>query len=477
MVFSTTVFMFVFLPLALLIYYLLRSRWQRNLFLALASVFAYTWGDPASLVVLALSILVNWVVAPKVAPDRPQRSRKAWLVTGLVFNVGMLAVFKYASMAVGGLNAAFRLALPMPQLLLPLGISYFTFMAISYLMDVYRGIEPPQRSLLNVCLYLSLFTKIVQGPIVRYQTFAPQIENRQESLSDFTEGARRFMVGLAKKVIIADGLALMVNHAYALPNDGLSTGVAWFGAIFFHVQVFYDFVGYSDMAIGLSRMFGFHFLENFNYPMLAKSVSDFWRRWHISLSTWFRDYVFFPLGGSRVKSKLRLAFNMLVVWSLTGLWHGANWGFLLWGFGFAVVLIMERFTGLNKWMEKRWIGYVYSNLVVVIITVFLSTTMYTAADANTPALLGALQRLGAMFGIGATGLWDATAGMYVREYGVYMLLAVIFSMPVGEWMEQKLRIPHAVMETLRAVGVACAFIVSLTFIAMGGYNPYVYVNF
>ena len=464
MLFSNTVFLFLFLPLVLIIYYLLPGRTWRNVFLTLSSLFAYAWGEPSSLIVMLASVCVNHFVGLRLGMDQPQPTRKRFIRIGLVFNIGLLAAFKYAAFAASGLNAALGLALPVPQVMAPLGISYFTFMAISYVMDVYAGKEQPQRSLMNMAMYLSLFTKLPQGPIVQYASFPEQIDGRRETMSDFTAGARRFMVGLAKKIIIADNLALMVNHAYGLPDDGLSVGVAWIASVFFHVQVFYDWVGYTDMALGLSQMFGFHFMENFNYPMLAKSVTDFWRRWHISLCMWFRNYLFFPLGGSRVKSKWRLAFNMLVVWLVTGLWHGATWSCVLWGLSFFMLLVLEKMTPFGKWIEKHWLGYVYSNVAVCIVTVVLRAVSVPSA----------LARIGAMFGAGATRLWDATASMYLREYGLFMAVAVLLSVPFGPWLEAKLHIPKAVSEPLRAVAVAVAFIIALSYMSMGSFSAFVY---
>ena len=473
MIFSQAVFLYIFFPLTLLLYFVaLRNREHRNVLLTIMSLFFYAWGEPVFVLVMLGSIVLNWYCGLKVDRSHPLAQRKRWVAISVIANLLILGGFKYLKFFMVNINWAFHLTLPTPEIALPLGISFFTFQAMSYVIDVYRGNGKAQKSLLDVCLYIAFFPGLIAGPIVRYETFAGQIEDRKETLSDFAEGARRFMVGLAKKVIIADNLALLVRHAYQIPGNELSVSVAWFAAIFAHVQVFFDFSGYSDMAIGLSRMFGFKLLENFHYPMLAKSVGDFWRRWHISLSTWFRDYVFFPLGGSRV-SKARLIFNMLILWSLTGLWHGADWNYLLWGLGFALIMILERFTGLGKWMEHHWVGYVYSNAVVCAITVLLATAM-NVKGATVPM---ALERMGVLFGIGANGLWDATATMYVREYGAYIFMAVIFSLPTGDFLQKKLHIPANIMEIFRALGLACALIVTVSYIAMGGFSPFVYANF
>lgn len=479
MVFSSTIFLFFFLPAVLLIYYLLRRRGHRNVFLTLVSLFFYAWGEPWFALVMMLSIMVNWLCGLHVDASHPQRERKTWVTLSVALNLLLLGAFKYLMFLMNNLNWAFGLHMPVPQIALPIGISFFTFQAMSYVIDVYRGDGAAQKSLLNVCLYVSFFPQLIAGPIVRYQTIADQIDGRVENLADFTEGARRFIVGLAKKVVLANNLALMVDHAYKLPGNGLSVGVAWMAAIFFHVQVFFDFSGYSDMAIGLGKMFGFHFLENFDYPMISRSITEFWRRWHISLGTWFRDYLFFPLGGSRVKSKWRLAFNMFVVWSLTGLWHGADWCFLAWGVAFFALLIAERLTGYGKWMEKHWIGHVYTNAAVVIVTVLLGSAMHTNLSTALPfeAITKATQRIGAMFGIGAASLWDATASMYAREYGVFMALAVICSLPVGKFIEHRFKLPAPVMQVGRAAGLLIAFVVTISYVVMGSYNPFIYFNF
>lgn len=467
MVFSSTIFLFFFLPIVTIIYYLLHGRSARNVFLTIVSLSFYAWGEPWFVLVMLLSITVNWLCGYKVDQTRGTPHSRCWLVGSVIFNIGLLGVFKYLMFIMENLNWAFGLHMPVPQIILPIGISFFTFQAMSYVIDVWRKDGDAQKSWLNVCLYIAFFPQLIAGPIVRYQTIADQIDGRVETLTDFTQGARRFMVGLAKKVIIANNLALMVDHAYQLPDDALSVGVAWIAATFYHVQVFFDFSGYSDMAIGMGNMFGFHFLENFNYPMLAKSVSDFWRRWHLSLSTWFRDYVFFPMGGSRVKSTWRLVFNMFVVWSLTGLWHGAKWSFLLWGVGFFVLLIVERLTPFGKWIEKHWFGYVYANAAVVIVTVMLRSN----------DLSSAMRRIGAMFGIGATGIWDSTATMYIREYGWFILASILCSLPTGAWLEKIIPLPKPVWEIVRAVGLVLVFGITLSYVIMGAFNPFIYFNF
>ena len=467
MVFSNSIFLFLFLPAVLAVYYLLRTRRQRNLFLMFASLVFYAWGEPWFVFVMLLSILVNWLGGLALDRRRSEPGRKkSMLVLLLVFNLGLLGVFKYLMFLMNSVNWAFGLNFPVPKIALPIGISFFTFQAISYIMDVYRGKAQVQKDFFNVCLYISLFPQLIAGPIVRYQTVADEIETRTENSSDFAEGCRRFLVGLCKKVLLANNLALLADSAFALPSGEITVSAAWLMAIAYLWQVYFDFSGYSDMAIGLGRMFGFHFLENFEFPMVCKTISEFWKRWHISLGSWFQDYLYFPLGGSRVKSKARLIFNMFMVWSLTGLWHGADWTYFVWGCGFWVFLVLERFF-YGKWMQEHFIGHIYALAAVTTITVII----------RSPSVPFALTVIRSMYGFAPGGIWNATSGMYLREYGWFVLAALVFSLPVGPAVQKLLHIPDKPMQVLRAVGIVCAFALSLTYVIMGGYNPFIYFNF
>ena len=469
MVFSSAAFLFLFLPIVLVGYYLV-ARWRKlgNLFLTLASLGFYAWGEPTFVFVMLLSITVNWALGLWVDRTRgdPRRAKGVIALTA-VFNLGLLGVFKYLMFLMESANWAFGLRLPVPQITLPIGISFFTFQAMSYVIDVYRGKGEVQKSWLNVCLYISFFPQLIAGPIVRYQTIAHEIEGRRENLTDFVEGVRRFMVGLCKKVILANNLGMMVDAAFALDSKNLSVVSAWLAACAYLMQVYYDFSGYSDMAIGLGRMFGFHFLENFNLPFLSKSVAEFWRRWHISLGTWFQDYLYFPLGGSRVKTRARLLFNMFMVWFLTGLWHGAAWTYALWGTGFFVMLAVERLSGLGKWMEKRPVGHFYAMLMVTVITV-----MIRSADLNNAWVF-----YGSMFGVNGARFLDDVAGIFIREYGWFFLAAVICGLPVRDFLKNRLRVPEGALEIGGAVGLLLLTAVSISYVAMGSYNPFIYFNF
>ena len=453
MIFSSASFLFAFLPCVAIVYYLLRSRTARHVFLTLVSLFFYAWGEPWFVLVMLLSIVINWFIALRIGAGE---HKKAWLVVGLVCDLGLLAVFKYLGFLMENVNWIFRLSLPVPQIVLPIGISFFTFQAISYIIDVYRGDGRVQKNLMNVCLYISFFPQLIAGPIVRYQTFDDQITTRRETLDDFCEGVRRFIVGLAKKVLLANNLAALADTAFAMKTTELSLVGTWLAAASYMLQLYFDFSGYSDMAIGLARMFGFHLLENFNLPFIARSIAGFWKRWHISLTSWFRDYLYFPLGGSRV-SKGRLLFNMGVVWVLTGFWHGAQWTYLAWGFLFFVLQAFERFSGAGKWLEKHRIGHLYVFLVVMIASVV----------SRADSIPHALDLYRSMFGLDGSAIFDDTARMFLREYGVFLAAGVLCCLPVPK------RIPDAV----RGVGLAVAGFVAITYVVMGSYNPFIYFNF
>ena len=359
MLFSSSVFLFLFLPGVLIVYYLLLRPWRQaqNIFLLLASLVFYAWGEPWFVLVMMLSIAVNYGFGLWVDRDGRRGGARLPVVLAVLFNLGILFVFKYLTFTLSILNRL-GAAFVIPGIELPIGISFFTFQALSYVLDVKRGRGQVQRSPLKVGLYISFFPQLIAGPIVKYETVADQIDHRRETWEDFSAGCARFIVGLGKKVLLSNQLALVADRAFLLEGaDKLTTSFAWLGALCYTLQIYYDFSGYSDMAIGLGKLFGFHFLENFQYPYLSQSVTEFWRRWHISLSTWFRDYVYFPLGGSRVSSRGKHIRNLFVVWLLTGIWHGANWTFLAWGLFYFVLLVLEKYGHLGRgWPEVcRWL--------------------------------------------------------------------------------------------------------------------------
>ena len=353
MLFSSLEFLFFFLPICIGGYYLLPRR-LKNAWLLAASLFFYAWGEPTFVAVMVASIVMNYLLALIIASSRlPQFWRRLALQGGIVMNLALIFVYKYANFATGVLREVFpslQGAIPQTSILLPIGISFFTFQALSYLVDVYRGI-PAQKNPVNLALYIALFPQLIAGPIVRYNTVAEQIVFRHESFDKFASGIGRFLIGFNKKMLLANFFAITADRFFAA--KGLSVCGAWLGAVAYTFQIFFDFSGYSDMAIGLGRMFGFEFLENFNYPYISRSITEFWRRWHMSLGSWFRDYLYFPLGGSRVDKRSRLVFNLSVVWLATGVWHGANWTFILWGVLYGVLIIGEKLSGWPKLVERR----------------------------------------------------------------------------------------------------------------------------
>ena len=472
MVFASKTFLYYYLPFVLVGYFLL-MRWRKasNLFLTVVSLGFYAWGEHKFVFVMMASIVVNWLMGLWVDREK-RRGRTGWAkgVVALmcVFNLGLLGVFKYLTFLMRSVRDWFGLGYVVPDILLPIGISFFTFQAMSYVIDVYRGKGQVQRNLINVCLYISFFPQLIAGPIVRYQTIANEISNRRENLTDFTEGCKRFMIGFCKKVILANQLGLMVDQVYALADPKRSVATAWLGALAYLLQVYTDFSGYSDMAIGLGRMFGFHFLENFDYPWLARSVTEFWRRWHISMCTWFRDYLYFPLGGSRVKSKWRLMFNIFMVWFCTGLWHGAAWTYVLWGLSFFAVQMFERFTGLGKWLDRHpFLGPVYMIVMVVFVTVLIRSESIGAAGRYYLSMLG----------IGKGGFCDPAAGALLREYWIFLLGGLVTGLPVARFLRDKVRVPEVPLQICGVVGLMAAMLVSISYLSVGAFNPFIYFNF
>ncbi len=470
MLFPSEEFLFVFLPVVLIVYYgiFIRFRKGKNVFLLIASLLFYAWGEPEYVYLMIAVILLNWLSGMLIGYYEDARAKaRAVMAATVAIDVAVLAYFKYTMFVLGNINHLFGARITIPEIALPIGISFFVFQAISYVVDVYRGDGEMQSNPLNVGLYIALFPQLIAGPIVRYQTVAEQIKSRRETFQGFGLGACRFMTGLAKKVIIANNMALIADAAFELVSGGeyrASVLMAWLGAIAYTFQIFFDFAGYSDMAIGLGRMFGFRFEENFRYPYVSGSVSEFWRRWHISLQTWFRDYVYFPLGGSRVKSKGRLVFNLFVVWMLTGIWHGAAWTFFLWGFLYFVLLTVEKLTGMSEKM-KGW-GHLY--------TLFFVTVGWVIFRSES--LGGMLTYLGAMFGRAGEGLWDAGALAYLNQSKFYLTAAVVCSTPVIANLDKKLK--TKVWWNIGYIfALAAIFVVTITFIFNQSYNPFIYFNF
>lgn len=469
MVFSSIIFLFFFFPAILLGYYLLHGhRKLQNVFLCVGSLVFYTWGEYKFVFVMMLCILLNWWFALQMEKhSETTEIKRIYMVLAVSVDIGILLVYKYLTFLVVNLNTLAGLELPVPDIALPIGISFFTFQALSYTIDVYRGAVPAQPNVVYVALYISLFPQLIAGPIVRYETIAAEIVDRRETWDDFAYGWRRFIIGLGKKTLLADNLARLVDmqfNAVAGWETATVSGL-WMGAIGYTLQIYYDFSGYSDMAIGLGRMFGFHFNENFLQPYQADSIQNFWRRWHISLSSWFRDYIYIPLGGNRGGVKRQL-FNLLVVWLLTGLWHGANWTFIAWGLAYFCLLAIERFTPLKKTRIFSRIKRPYTLLLV--------TLLWVLFRSDTLAL--AVSYIGGMFGLSALPLCNAATVALGRYYGAFIVTGGLLCVKWPETLRVKLTqtTPGILLQTFLLLMV---FVLSLASIANETYSPFIYFNF
>lgn len=474
MLFSSNIFLFAFLPGVLLLYYVLlrRNRSLQNVFLFLASLFFYAWGEPRFVLVMMLSIIVNWAFGLIVSRALDQcsinRARLA-VAADVVFNLIIIIIFKYLMFILDTINTITGAGISVPYIALPIGISFFTFQAISYVVDVYRGRGSAQRSVLDVGLYISFFPQLIAGPIVRYETVADQIHNRKETLDDFCSGIARFIIGFGKKIIIANNVALIADHAWTLnSSDSLSVDMAWLGAIAYSIQIFFDFSGYSDMAIGLGKMFGFHFLENFDYPYISRSATEFWRRWHMSLGSWFRDYVYFPLGGSRVRTSGRHIFNLFVVWLCTGIWHGANWTFILWGLMYFILLIFEKYTGFNSTGGK---GIDILKRVYLLFFVIIGWVLFRSETLGSAGMY-----YSSMFGLSGNPVFDGSFIEYLRQNLPYLVLGISFSTPIARTISGRIR-QSVASDILYAAGLTAILLISVSFLVKGSYNPFIYFNF
>ncbi len=466
MLFSSHEFLFLFLPATLFIYFVLlrRTRTLQNIFLTLASLFFYAWGEPAFVMVMILSIFFNWGLALLVDKFRKERIKVKMILFLMIFiNLSILGLFKYLSFTLDTVNDLFSSQIGVPQIMLPLGISFFTFQAISYVVDVYREHGEVQRNPLNVALYIAFFPQLIAGPIVRYETICEQIRNRRESMNDFSAGCTRFIIGLAKKMIIANNMAIVADAAFG-SQTGLSTSMAWVGALAYTFQIYFDFSAYSDMAIGLGRMFGFKFLENFNYPYISRSITEFWRRWHISLGTWFRDYVYIPLGGNRVHSQSRLVFNIFVVWLLTGIWHGANWTFIVWGLLYFVLLMLEKLTQLDKRLS-------YASYLTTFFFVMIGWVVFRA-----PNIQEAGNYIAIMFGYNQDNVQASMAPFYLRNYLGVFVCAIAFSFPLIPFLQRKFG-GCKIYNFAYGVSLIIIMLMALSCVFKGGHNPFIYSNF
>ena len=463
MVFSSVVFLFYYLPVVLAVYYL-APRKYRNLWLFAVNLVFYGWGEPIYILLMIFSVSLNYASGLLVARFRANDRKKAKtvLTVNTAVNLLLLVIFKYTDLLVNTLNQVLGTSLPAPGLALPIGISFYTFQSMSYPIDVYRGDAQPQRNFIKFGTFVSLFPQLIAGPIVRYKDIADQLDERRENMAQFSAGVQRFVIGLGKKVLLANNIGVLWDQ-YAAAPERTVVG-AWLGAVAFSLQLYFDFSGYSDMAIGLGRMLGFEFLENFHYPYISRSVTEFWRRWHISLGTWFRDYLYIPLGGNR-RGLSRQLVNILIVWALTGLWHGANWTFLLWGLYYAFFLILEKALLLKHLEKAPLLGHVYTVLVAVFGWMLFQIDSLKEVFAYWKAMIG----------VGAAGLVNAGDLFQMRSYGAVMLISLLASTPWGK--RQYDRLPPRWKDCLTPVLILTGLVLSTAYLVDATYNPFLYFRF
>lgn len=494
MTFSSVSFLFYFLPAVLILYYLFYfSRTLKNLVLLICSLVFYTWGEPKYILLLIGSILGNYVLGLLVNQVRKRKhAGKFWFIVAMVFNLGTLFVFKYLTFVSKNLNYATQGHIEIVNIALPIGISFFTFQAMSYIIDVYRKDAKVQTNLFNLALYLSFFPKLTQGPVMKYETFEPQIMERRETLRKFSSGACFFIVGLGKKILLANNMAIVADRVFEIHKmGGMPVSLAWLGAIAYTFQIYFDFSGYSDMAIGLGLMFGFKMDKNFEYPYISKSISEFWRRWHISLGKWFREYLYFPLGGSRVINKDIMIRNLAIVWLATGIWHGANWTFLVWGILNFIFIALEKMFHFEKSRVPNFLRHIYAMFVIIIGWVIFRSNSIGEAGSY----------IGCMFNFIGNGFLSDYTVMFLKEFWIFFLVSLVFSVPVAAnlnffmvkgilvrktietqapYEEKSVFVEPPlvrVMSVLYPVGLILLFLVCITYMVKGSYNPFIYFQF
>ncbi len=464
MLFSSITFLYYFLPCVLILYFI-SPKVLKNAVLLIASLTFYAWGEPKYVILMAVSILCGYVCGLLIEKFQGKIGAKISLGASAVISLGFLAYFKYADFFIENFNAATGLSVPMLRLALPIGISFYTFQILSYTIDVYRGDVAAQRNIISLAAYVSLFPQLIAGPIVRYSDVAQQLSVRTHSVSGAALGIRRFILGLSKKIFIANALGELCAEFHATEDN--SVLFCWLYGIAYSLQIYFDFSGYSDMAIGLGKLFGFDFMENFNYPYISKSVTEFWRRWHISLGSWFRDYVYIPLGGNR-GSKLKWLRNILIVWLLTGFWHGAAWNFIVWGLFFAVFLVAEKLFLLKYLQNSKVLSHIYVLLLAVV-----SFVIFGAADMGQ-----AWQELLGMAGLRGLPLVSAEALYYLRSYALILILACVGATPLPKKLaslaQEKAGLVMAVAEP---VGLALFLLMTTSYLVNGSFNPFLYFRF
>ena len=472
MLFSSIVFLFYFLPAVILLYYLFSfSRTAQNILLLLASLLFYAWGEPVYILLMLASIMINSFFGILIDKNGNRKKlKKALLVSDIVFNLGCLFVFKYLGFTLG------IIGVQTIKLALPIGISFYTFQALSYVVDVYTG-KVKAENPFYVGLYIAFFPQLIAGPIIQYSTVAEQIRNRKENFSLFSIGVSRFITGLGKKILLANTFAAIAYNIFgwsAIGNERMQVPalLAWIGSISYTLQIYYDFSGYSDMAIGLGAMFGFRFDENFNYPYISTSITEFWKRWHISLTNWFREYVYIPLGGNRHQNKDFMVKNLFIVWLLTGIWHGANWTFIIWGLLYFIIQLAERFFGYAELIPGRLLKHIYTLFIVN-----LAWVLFRADD-----LYQAGRFIMNMFGVNNNGIYSNTAIMFLKENFVFFIAGILFSMPIARnankyFYEHDNSTINKILLAVYPTVMLLIFIICTAYLASGTYNPFIYFNF
>lgn len=468
MVFSSLTFLCIFLPVVFLLYYICKPLWMRNGLLIIASLLFYSYGEPVYVFLMLASIIANYIFGRILSSENPLL-RKITLAVAVCANLGMLVVFKYADMLISSVNQVCNTEFPLTHLALPIGISFFTFQALSYVIDVYRDNAVPERSLFHVMLYISFFPQLIAGPIVKYHDIQAQIKNRKADVQEIAEGFRRFIIGLAKKVLISNVMAVAADGLFQSPIEEINILAAWIAAISYMLQIYFDFSGYSDMAIGLGHMFGFCFKENFQYPYTSSSIKEFWRRWHISLSTWFKEYLYIPLGGNR-KGKFRTCFNKIIVFFATGLWHGANWTFVIWGLWHGAFMLLEEVIPIGK--LPVFLRRIYALLVVCV-----GFVMFRADTLTQGLHMISKMFTGFQF---TTDMVQTSILQLTPLFVVTLVFALIGSVPWLEKLEKECRNDTFLRKIAQPVSYLCSIVLLLLCmltLSSGTYNPFIYFRF
>ena len=466
MLFSSIPFLYYFLPSVLMLYFIAPKK-LKNTVLMLSSLVFYGWGEPKYVILMIASIVIGYFSGILIEAFSQKKASKLFLGISVTVNLGFLAYFKYADFFIENFNAVTGLSLSLLRIALPIGISFYTFQILSYTIDVYRRNVRAQRNIINLAAYITMFPQLIAGPIVRYSDIEAQLKERTHSFENFSKGARRFIIGLGKKILIANSLGELCDIFKV--SDDKSILFYWLYAVAFGLHVYFDFSGYSDMAIGLGRIFGFEFNENFNYPFISKSATEFWRRWHMSLGTWFRDYVYIPLGGNRV-SKPRWFFNIFVVWFLTGFWHGAAWNFIIWGLFFAIVLIIEKLLLLKYLNKTNVLSRIYT-----LVAVGISFVIFNATDMKE-----AFSYIGGMLGAGNTPLVSTEFFYYLKSYAVTIIIGIIGATPIVKRLFKKIFENSRASKfiwVLEPVGLVVLLAVMTAFLVDGSFNPFLYFRF